>query len=238
MKQFAAVALVWCGLPAAAQMSFEAASIKPGNPDGPSRFGRIQVRGDRFSATSVTLRELIVSAFEVEPYQIVEGPKWLDTEKYDIDARAGTVPTREQRRTMEQAMVKERFQLKYHRESREIAVYGLVVAKGGPKFKEGSYLEPPWGPHRINFRDLNSVAAGISRFTPLDRPVINQTGLTGQYRLTVDTSETMNPETREGRTVEQVIQQTILEQLGLKLVTAKAAIEMFVIEGVERASAN
>jgi uncharacterized protein (TIGR03435 family) len=72
----------------------------------------------------------------------------------------------------------------------------------------------------------------------MDRPVIDQTGLKGQYMLGVDTSEYQNPETREGRTIQDYLRIAILEQLGLKLLPAKAPVEMFVIESAQRPEAN
>ena len=238
MKRSPAVSAMLLSAWVASGQSFEVASIKTTQPSGMSRYGRIEVRGGRFTAKETTLTELIVDAFGVEPYQIADGPKWIGADKYDVDARAVSVPSREEFRLMEQAMVRERFQLRFHRQSRELAVYGMLVAKGGPKFKEGPSLMPPWPKDHVYFKDLAAVAAAFARFLDADRPVIDETGLTGQYTLSVDSSEFKDPDRRGGRTVQQFYQQAILEQLGLKLVTAKARIDMFVIDVVEKASAN
>lgn len=155
-----------------AQTAFESASIKPAAPDAPTRYGQITVRNATFKARAVTLMDLIVDAHSVEAFQ-VEGPKWLASEKYDIEARAATVPTREQFRLMEQALLVERAHLKFHREPREMPVYGLVVAKGGPKFHEGPALMPPWPRNHMGFRSLGDIAAAFGRFLDMDRPVID-----------------------------------------------------------------
>jgi uncharacterized protein (TIGR03435 family) len=88
------------------------------------------------------------------------------------------------------------------------------------------------------FRNLKDVAAVFSRLLGLDRPVIDQTGRTGQYRLEVDTSEFQNPETRDGRDYRQFLQLAITEQLGLKLAPMKLPVEMMVVETVERPGEN
>jgi bla regulator protein blaR1 len=220
------------------QAAFETASIKPAAPDAPSRYAEFRVRNATFTARAVSLLDLIVDAYSVETYQVVEGPKWLASEKYDIEARAATVRTREQFRLMEQTLLVERCHLKFHRETREMAVYGLVPAKGGPKFHEGPPMVPPWPKYHMGFRNLTDVAASFGRFLEMDRPVIDQTGLTGQYTLDVDTSEYMNQETRSGRTYPEFLRLAIPEQLGLKLVPTKAPVLMFVIDLAERAEAN
>jgi uncharacterized protein (TIGR03435 family) len=221
-----------------AQTSFEAATIKPIKPEERPRYGSIRVRGAQFSATETSMMDLIVNAFLVEAYQVVEGPKWLESEKFDIQARAAAAPTREQFRQMEQALLVERCRLKFRRETRELSVYGLVVAKNGPKFREGSPVQPPWPRNHMYFRNLKDVAAVFSRLLGLDRPVIDQTGRTGQYRLEVDTSEFQNPETRDGRDYRQFLQLAITEQLGLKLAPMKLPVEMMVVETVERPGEN
>jgi uncharacterized protein (TIGR03435 family) len=234
----AALAAIAMAAACFAQPAFEAVSIKPAAPDAPSRFGAITVRNATFKGRAVSLMDLIVDAHSVEAYQVAEVPKWLESEKYDVEARSATVPTREQFRQMEQALLVERCHLKFHRETRELAVYGMVVAKGGPKFHEGASVMPPWPRNYMGFRSLRDVAASFTRFLGMDRPVIDQTGLTGQYTLGVDTSEYQRPETREGRTFQEYLRLAIPEQLGLKLAPVKAPVLMFVLDSVEKPERN
>ena len=120
---------------------FEAASIKPAPPPT-GNFIRTMMRGGpgsddpgRVDWINVSLRQMLTSAFNVKDYQI-EGPDWLNTQRFDVAAKVPANTTREQFRLMIQAMLTNRFQLKFHRESKEHAVLALVVAKGGPKLKE------------------------------------------------------------------------------------------------------
>ncbi len=97
--------------------------------------------GGRLLAEKVSLRYFIQNAYDLKPFQISGGPSWINSAHYDIDAKADGDPNRSQRRLMMQALLQDRFKLKVHRETRQLPVYELIVAKGGPKLaepKEGS----------------------------------------------------------------------------------------------------
>jgi bla regulator protein blaR1 len=140
--------------------SFEVASIKPNKGNGMGRFIQIRDRGGRFSATNMPTEALIEFAYGVKPFQISGAPKWLNSDRYDIEAKpessASDKPerlTEEQRKTeqerlklMVQSLLADRFKLAIHTETKELPVYVLVVAKNGPKLqesKEGSSLPDP-----------------------------------------------------------------------------------------------
>src|SRR5207244_289699 len=87
----------------------------------------------RFSAKFQTVDRMILYAFRLKTYQLVgQLPNWVTSERYDIDAKAEGTPTRDEIRLMMQRMLAERFQLKTHRETRDLPVYALVAAKGTP----------------------------------------------------------------------------------------------------------
>jgi len=123
--------------------SFEVISVKPTAP-GPNFIRGGAPRGDRVDFTGANLRMLLqVSYGRVGntlggQLQIVGGPPWMDSERYDIQAKAdcslGKL-SREQTQLMMQSLLEERFQLKAHKETRELPIYNLVVAKDGPKLK-------------------------------------------------------------------------------------------------------
>ena len=143
---------------------------------------------------------------------------------------------------MLQALLADRFRLKFHRETREIPVYALVVANGGPKFKE-SAPDTPWkANHGVNGRYQNmdftqatmeELAEGIG----VDRPVINETGLTGKYDFKVEATPEFrianNPDPSD-ITIFDALQRT----LGLKLEARKAPVEMFVVDHIEKPTEN
>ena len=136
--------------------SFEVISIKPNvpNPNG-QRIGG-GARGDRYTMAGANLRMLLQNGYAINSpgtpiaqLQIVGGPNWIDSDRYDVQATAncsgGPIP-REQLQLMIQSMLEERFQLKAHMETRELPIYNLVVAKDGPKLKASADQTPPGGP--------------------------------------------------------------------------------------------
>jgi uncharacterized protein (TIGR03435 family) len=121
--------------------AFEVASIKPDPPGGVST-GNLQVLpGGRLSAQRVLLRFFIQNAYNVRPFQISGAPDWINSEGYDIEAKAEGDPGPEEMRRMMQALLEDRFKMKSHRETKELPVYALTAAKGGfrlPEPKDGN----------------------------------------------------------------------------------------------------
>jgi uncharacterized protein (TIGR03435 family) len=135
-------------------LTFDAASIKPSEMPSPGggrmmRFGR----GSGGPGTSdpgrvrypfTTVKALLTIAYDVKPYQIT-GPTWLDSERFDVQATMPPETTKEQFRTMLQNLIAERFKATVHRETKELPMYSLTVAKGGPKMKESGDPPPDTG---------------------------------------------------------------------------------------------
>ena len=120
---------------------FEAASIKPAPPPTNNMI-RVMMRGGpgsddpgRVDWNNVSLRQMVTDAFNVKDYQ-VQGPDWLGSQRFDVVAKIPAGTTKEQYRLMIQKLLTDRFKMTFHREQKEHAAYALVVAKGGPKFKE------------------------------------------------------------------------------------------------------
>jgi len=129
------------GQAAAESPTFEVASVKPAPP--PTGMGmRVMMRGGPGSAdpgqitySNVSLKGILTTAYGVKGYQI-NGPKWLDSERFDIVAKIPKGATKEQFQLMLQNLLAERFKLTLHHETKELPMYALVVGKGGPKLKE------------------------------------------------------------------------------------------------------
>ena len=143
---------------------------------------------------------------------------------------------------MLQRLLADRFHLSFHRETREMPVYALVVAKGGPKFKESA-------PDAVTQARGKVTATVLSSFTKsrmddvvrvlssaTDRPVLDRTGLAGFYDLTLEFARDPAAAIAESNTAS--IFTAVQEQLGLKLEPNKGPIDVLVINGVERPSAN
>jgi uncharacterized protein (TIGR03435 family) len=122
--------------------AFEVASIKA-NTQAQAERNIAIFPGGRLTAQNMPLRLLIQRAHRVRPFQILGGPGWINSENWDIEARAEGSVNQQQVLLMLQSLIEERFNLKSHRETRELPIYELVVAKNGPKLpqpKEGSCL--------------------------------------------------------------------------------------------------
>lgn len=124
------------GQASAARPAFEVASIKPSAPAGirQIRVG-LHMDGSQVSGASLSVQNLIRIAFRVKNYQI-SGPDWMASERFDISAKLPAGASEREVPEMLQTMLEDRFQMKMHRESKELAVYGLVMGKGGVKLQE------------------------------------------------------------------------------------------------------
>ncbi len=173
-----------------ANPSFEVATIKPTPPDEPGKlFG---VRGNHFTTINTTLTDLITFAYGVQQKQVVGQPSWMDTDKWDIEAQPDVpgAPNRQQVATMVQKLLADRFQLKFHKDSKELSAYVLTVGKSGNKMTAGS-TDPNQLP-ALFFRGLGVLTvqnatmqdfAGLMQTAVLDRPVVDQTALQGKWNF-------------------------------------------------------
>ena len=224
------------------QSSFEVASLKP-HPGIITSSSDPRVKGNRVTGTASTLRDFITTAYHVRYDQISGDPGWASSEHYDLDARAGDQPiTNQQMRIMLQALLADRFQLRVHRETREIPTFSLVVGKHGLKFQESSSTEEPQslitgdaaGMHlRFARQTLANLAQRLSS-NGAGRPVIDNTGLTGLYTFKLDWANETPGRESELPPLPDALQQ----QLGLRLELAKGQGEFIVIDHVEKPSAN
>jgi uncharacterized protein (TIGR03435 family) len=115
---------------------FEVASIRPSPPPGPERMNvGVHIDGARVSCTALNLKDYISAAYKIKIYQI-EGPDFLGSERFDINAKLPAGATEAQVPDMIKALLADRFQMKAHRETKDLPVYALTVAKGGLKMKE------------------------------------------------------------------------------------------------------
>ena len=236
---------------ATAAPEFEAASIKPVQTPNPNRT-RDKEEGRRFSAYSVTLRDLIMMSYTVDAREIAGGPAWMATDEYDIEAVAGEgVQVNDQLQAMLQKLLADRFQLTLHREQRTLSVYALTVAKGGSTLKaaeaggRGASCEH-LGVCNFRSEPLSHFVRWLA-FAVLDRPVVDKTGITGTFdfslRWTPDESQfsalgLRAPAAGDNANAPPPLFEAIEEQLGLKLEPEKIPAEVLVIDKVERPTPN
>jgi uncharacterized protein (TIGR03435 family) len=238
-----------------ANPAFDVATIKP-NPTGGSgnRFG---MRGRNFSTSNTSLEDLIVFAYDVHAKQILDGPAWIHEDKYDITAvpDAEGAPSNQQWKIMVQKLLADRFQLAFHHEKRELNVYILSVAKGGPKnlkksdsTTSGFFIPIRNIPGGFTMPARNAAMSDLTSFAlqgaVLDRPVLDQTGIVGLYDFTL----TWAPVGTEFGGAPPSLAPTdnpppnlftaIQDQLGLKLEAVKTPADVMVIDKAEKPSPN
>jgi bla regulator protein blaR1 len=248
-------------------LEFAVASIKPDKSG--SRFVRLWF-GEEFTANNVPLNVILREAFNVNEDQMIGEPEWTAGAHYDIEAKVddADIPAMQKlsydvRREMVRQLLVERFGLKYHEETKDVPVYVLVVAKGGPKLREAtpgeSYeIKGPDGTSGAGYmaRDPNGrlTAQGVELrglvrilSQQTGRTVIDKTGLTGKYDFTLQMPPmrppmaTPSPGEASGAAPDDTgpsIFTDVEEQLGLKLDSQKAPLSVYVIDRIEQPSEN
>jgi uncharacterized protein (TIGR03435 family) len=246
--------LTWPGIPAQQTPSvvptFSVATIKPSAPDA---VAVTQIRGNRFATGGTTFVDVFKYAYNVHPDQVVGGPEWLRTQKFDIlaDPETEKRPSSDQMKVMVQQLLSERFHLVMHHESKILSVYALAMTADTPKLTK-SAADPsgipavaydPRGELQVGNATMANFAIFLQRFA-LDRPVVDKTGITGHFdlvlRWTPDTPPVSgNPyDPPKDASAPPDLFTAIKEQLGLKLQRAKASTDVFLIDRVERPSEN
>jgi uncharacterized protein (TIGR03435 family) len=235
---------------------FEVATIKPSKPDDQRKAFIIQ--GRYFKIINQPLTAILSFSYDVQAKQIIGLPPWADTDKYDIDAEPDGegAPSNKQWKAMLQKLVAERFKLTFHQEKRELAVYVLSVGQTGPKLtkSEGDANGLPALYFRGKLGDLGVRNATMADFTGLmqqavlDRPVLDQTGISGRYDFTLvwtpDDSQFAGlgvqippPPADDGKAPPNLYT-AIQEQIGLKLEATKTPADVKVVDHVEKPSEN
>jgi bla regulator protein BlaR1 len=254
------------------QLTFDVASVKP-NVSGAMPVTLQTMPGGRFIATNAPLRTLIREAYALQGSQLSGGPGWLDSDRFDIVAKYEGNPTPLQIRVMLRALLAERFRLSVHADTRELPLYALVLARTDGKL--GPHLRPTgadcsqapeWlgtGPPPVRdaaapCRSAGPGPGGAMRFrgitleafakflaTPVRRPVIDRTGLSGDFDIELDmTAEIGPPPPPPGlpdavdRSSAPSIFTTLQEQLGLRLDARREPVDVLVIDRVERLVPN
>ena len=241
---------------AAPRPAFEVVSVKP-TQGQPLNSGFRRAAGGVLNATNVCVRFLIEYAYDVRDDQISGGPAWLDSERYEVLAKpgdntdsAGKSPSGDSAsliRLRTQSLLADRFHVILHRETKELPVLVLTVAKNGPKgLRESTAGGPDFvsDGHHLNCQRV-SMAMFAKEFLARQtgRSVTDKTGLAGDFDFTLDwTSDDAPPSTSAdgGATIVQFppLLLALQEQLGLRLDRQKGPVEILVIDHAERPAEN
>ena len=240
-----------------AKLSFEVSTIKPSRPE--ERFSLLLNQSGMLNTTATSASDLIKFAYGVHPKQIVGGPAWMESDKFDVTGKPDTpgIPNVPQLQMMIQKLLADRFQLAFHKDKRELNVYAITETKTGSKITKAdpSPLAVPGfaggGQRGMNVRNSTIAEfAGILQANVLDRPVIDQTG------FGLDRFNFILKWTPEGAQLQGAgappnapppvpdadappdIFTAFQQQLGLKLDSVKAPVDALVIDKVEKPSDN
>jgi uncharacterized protein (TIGR03435 family) len=229
---------------------FEVVSIRPSNPDAPGKV--FTVKGRQVLTINTTATDLITFAYDVHAQQVSGGPAWMQSEKFDVTGQpqAEGTPNTQQLRGMIRSMLQERFGLAVHTDKKEMPAYALVAGSGGAKLTRNT--SNPNGLPALFFKGLGvlpAVNATMDDFARamqtavLDRPVVNRTGLEGRYDFTL----TWTPDESQFRSMGVRVPPpspdangppglftAIQEQLGLRLESTTAPVEVIVVDRIEQ----
>ena len=206
--------------------TFEVTSVKV-NISGSGSSGVPWLAKGRLTATNTTMRQMQIT-----------GPGWIDTDRYDLEAKSPEGVADTEIKPMLQALLKERFGLVAHVESKEMPVYDLAVMKDGPKIKPTDTEHPFTQPARmpgaccmmVAYRGLlDDLSRGLA--STVGRPVINKTGLEGPHSWALQWAKVDSAADLNGA---PDIFGAIQQQLGLKLESAKADVPTLVVDHAER----
>lgn len=247
---FVAVSLL-AQTPAAPRLTFDVVAIHPANPN--ATFGRIKpIPGDHgYTAENVSVRVMISLMYKIPSRQIEGGPSWLDSDRYDVEARADASLPLDELHTMYQNLLVDRFGLRFHHEVREGNIYALTVDPSGLKMKpntspENDKIPVNGGPaHTRGIRvPMTYLTWLLSQILADDgRPVVDETGLKGNYDFLLSyrpvlppdaPAESMPPEDRDLPTIFDALR----TQLGLRLTPTRGPVDHFVIDHIEKPTAN
>ena len=237
--------------------SFEVASVKAADMNGPGGIGLSTYPGGRIRASKCTLLMLVLDAFGVQYFQVSGGPRWMNEDRFDIEAKppafsesskanpySPKAPPNEEQRQMLQSLLADRFQLRWHREAKDGPVYLLQRGKNALRLEEPKDKNAyHWAGGNTGGSIIGDGLVGTNISMPelawrlsgwLQRPVLDQTGLTGSYDFKYQFSED-SPDER-GDPV--FVLMASVQAIGLKLEAGRGPVETIVMDKAEKPSAN
>jgi len=249
----------WADTPSSDIPRFDVISVKPDK--NPNAITRARVEADGLGADNVTVHMLLMESYQLNEDQLVGEPSWVKTDRFDIEAKVAGPDVAKlaklsarDRRSMYRQILTDQFHLTFHAETKQLPVYAVTVAKGGPKFKP--HVPDPAHPERENGSGWFNWSAGklvaqgptMSYFLyalslELRRTFVDKTGLTGRYDFNLEWTPddlTAPPQGNSDGAQSPVddsapsIFTAIQKQLGLKLESAKGPVQVMVVDNITR----
>jgi uncharacterized protein (TIGR03435 family) len=229
----------------AQQPAFAVASIHPSAAE--VRFehdGTTETTPGTLRMRDVSVETCIKWAYGVQ-YSQISGPAWIDSDKFDITAKADAPATDDQMKLMLRSLLADRFKLSFHHENKDLKAFVLTIAKGGAK------VTPAAAPDAKPFRQNSANGSVVKSMTirefgdfisgPLQMPVVDDTGLAGKFDFVLDftpylpDAKNMGPDRPD---TTSILMAAMEGELGIKMETRKTQVEVMVIDHVEKPSAN
>ena len=233
-------------MPSSANPDWLVATVKRSDPNDPN--SSFDFRGRQAIFENQTVEAMLLLAYGIQKSQVVGAPEWVKTERWDVNGVLDMdgEPGLEQFRSLVVKMLDERFGFKAHKEQREMPVFALKVAKGGPRLalntsdpnglrRQG--VRESNGQRKEEFTNTSMKELAMLMLVEVDRPVVDQTGLQGKYDFKLNFTKDESRAPTDG-SVPPGLFTAIQEQLGLKLKPVKAMADVLVIDKVERPGAN
>jgi uncharacterized protein (TIGR03435 family) len=242
-----------------AKPQFEVATIKPSDPNRRG-WGINLDRSGQLHTLNTNLSDLIKFAYDLHPKQVIGAPAWVDSEKFDVLAKPDLpgLPSVDQMKIMMRKLIEDRFSLKFHHDKKELSVYAITVAKGGEKIKKDDTTTVPipgfFGRPQSGFNVHNATIAefaSVMQAQFMEQPVVDQTGL-GDTRYDFVLKFTPDPSQSTGfggapaaapapvpdADAPPDLFLAMQQQLGLKMGTTKAPVDVMVIDKIDKPSEN
>jgi uncharacterized protein (TIGR03435 family) len=237
-------------------LRFEVASLKPSQGQEPNGGIRPAPGGQRYQARNCPVKVMIQVAFRIKADQIVGGPGWLDTDRFDMEAKAEKPSTADELHVMLMNLLVDRLQMKFHHEKKDMRMYALTVDKDGPKLTphEAANAGEPWIDQatvkfsRIKMKatctPMDYFAFRLSQF--MDAPVVDLTNLHGGYDFALEYTRELPPGFPEGGKINgeepdtsgPTVFAAVKQQLGLQLKPQKGPVEVIIIDRAEKPTEN
>ena len=240
-----------------AEPAFEVASITPCEPGTPAQemehtgITNFVSPGGRFRAHATTIEFLMEWAYGLQPSQHSKGPDWFGTDRFDIVAKADHDATENEEKLMVRSLLADRFRLRLHRESKEVAAYVVSVGKSAPKLfapKDGEIHamrfardEAAGGPgQKVATYHVIATRYTLAQLTDVfarrvDRVIVDKTGMGGEFDFTLD----LTPDEGSGSLMDAgMLLAAMKQQLGFSVQAEKAVVDYYEIEGADKAVAG
>ena len=233
-------------MPKDADPDWEVLAVRPSDPNATN--ATFDVRGRHIIVGNRTVETMLLLAYGLQKNQIVGGPDWIRSQHFDADGIPNVEgqPSLDQFRGLLRKLLAERFGLKAHLEQRELLVYAMTVAKGGPVMTK-SKADPnalqtdadkqSGGQRSIHMTNATMAGLALELLYNTDRPVLDRTGLTDRYDFTLKWTYDDSKVPADGAAPPDLFK-AIQEQLGLKLDAVKTKADVLVIDSGERPEAN